>query len=54
MSALAQWIFFGEWNGFIGKMVGNVWDGGPLINPIYTLYSGYFIGYIYIYIPFSL
>ena len=30
---------------FIGKMVGAPWDGGPLIiNPIYTLYSGYLLG----------
>ena len=30
---------------FIGKMVGAPWDGGPLIiNPIYTLYRGVFIG----------
>ncbi len=28
-----------------GKMVGVPWDGGPLIiNPIYTLYSGYLLG----------
>ena len=28
----------------IGKMVGAPWDGGPLIiNPIYTLYSGYLL-----------
>ena len=27
-----------------GKMVGAPWDGGPLIiNPIYTLYSGYLL-----------
>ena len=42
--ALSGDIALGYWY-VIGKMVGAPWDGGPLIiNPIYTLYSGYLSG----------